>query len=185
MVAGACSALIVWRSCAFPISIAAKSGGSISQAIVARDTRDAGQSANRPKRAPVALPAMRARPRRGITSPTRSRGVTLHDRTVRRAGADEQGRDHRGRPDLAGAGSYPGSAGRRIASFCNGLLTFRPSATISLMFTGCVPFRFGLRRCVPVPVDKRTPRSSGFHFVLCFYLTTLVLSDFQDCRKKY
>jgi hypothetical protein len=32
----------------------------------------------------------------------------LHDRTVRRAGADEQGRDYRVRPDLAGAGSYPG-----------------------------------------------------------------------------
>ena len=45
----------------------------------------------------------------------------LHDRTVRRAGADEQGRDYRVRPDLPGAGSYPGSVGRRIATLCNRL----------------------------------------------------------------
>jgi hypothetical protein len=45
----------------------------------------------------------------------------LHDRTVRRAGAGEQGHEHRVRPDSAGAGSYPGTAWRRIAPLCNRL----------------------------------------------------------------
>jgi hypothetical protein len=43
----------------------------------------------------------------------------LHDRTVWRVGADEQGRDDRVRADLAGAGSYSSSAAPRIAPLCN------------------------------------------------------------------
>jgi uncharacterized protein len=40
---------------------------------------------------------------------------------VGRAGADEQGRDYRVRSDLAGAGCYPRSAGRRSAPLCSRL----------------------------------------------------------------
>src|ERR1700730_10094695 len=67
---------------------------------------DGGQSANRPKRAAMALPAMRARPRRGISPSTRSRCVRMSmTAKVGRAGADEQERDYRVRPESAGAGS--------------------------------------------------------------------------------
>jgi hypothetical protein len=67
----------------------------------------------------MALPAMRARPRRGISPSTWSRCVRMSTTAkVGRAGADEQGRDYRVRPDSAGAGSYPRSAGRRIAPLC-------------------------------------------------------------------
>jgi len=46
---------------------------------------------------------------------------------VGRAGADEQGRDYRVRPDSVAAASYPRSAGRRIARLCNGMLLGRRS----------------------------------------------------------
>jgi hypothetical protein len=54
----------------------------------------------------MALPAMRARARRGISPSTRSRGLRIFmTARVGRAGSDEQGRDYRVRPDSAGAGS--------------------------------------------------------------------------------
>ena len=42
-----------------------------------------------------------------------------------RSGADEPGHDHRLRPDSAGAGSYPRSAGRRIAPLATDCITGR------------------------------------------------------------
>jgi hypothetical protein len=83
---------------------------------------DAGQSANRPKREAMALPAVRARARGGISPSTRSRGLRIFmTARVGRTGSDEQRRDCRVRPDSTGAGSYAGSARRRIALLCNGL----------------------------------------------------------------
>ncbi len=60
--------------------------GGNSKALWPRTRADAGQSANRPKRAAMALPAMRARPRRGISSSTWSRCVRIF-MTARYGGA--------------------------------------------------------------------------------------------------
>ena len=71
---------------------------------------------------------MRARPCRGISSSTWSRCVKMSMAAkVGRAGTDEQRRDYRVHPDSGGAGSYPRSAGRRIARLCNGMLLGRRS----------------------------------------------------------
>ena len=71
----------------------------------------------------MALPAMRARARGGISPATQSHCVRISITTARvgRARSDDQGRDYRVRPDSAGAGSYPRSAERRIAPLCSGL----------------------------------------------------------------
>ncbi len=83
---------------------------------------DAGQSANRPKRTAIALPGMRARPRRSLSPPTWERCVRICMATrVGRAGACEQEHNYRVHPDSAGAGSYPRSAARRIAPVCTRL----------------------------------------------------------------
>jgi hypothetical protein len=53
----------------------------------------------------MALPAMRARSRGGISPSPRSRGLWIFmTARVGRSGADEQGRNYRVRPDSAGAG---------------------------------------------------------------------------------
>jgi hypothetical protein len=94
VVAGARSRLIVRRSSTSPISIAAKCGGKKSQPAVAGDSADAGQSANRAKRAAMALPAVRARALGGISSATLRRCLRI-SMTARagRAAADEQERN--------------------------------------------------------------------------------------------
>jgi hypothetical protein len=59
----------------------------------------------------MALPAMRARPRRGISSSTWSRCVRISiSGRVGRVGADEQGRNYRVRTDSVVAGSHRRSA---------------------------------------------------------------------------
>jgi len=56
---------------------------------------------------PCTNAAVGGRLNRGQDPPVGRRGIAAI--SIRRAGADEQGRDYRVRPDLAGAGSYPGS----------------------------------------------------------------------------
>jgi hypothetical protein len=70
----------------------------------------------------MALPAMRARARRGISPSTRSRGLRIFmTARVGRAGSDEQGATIVFGPTRLVQGPYPGSAGRRIAPPCNEL----------------------------------------------------------------
>jgi hypothetical protein len=70
----------------------------------------------------MALPAMRARARGGVSPPT-STGCQRISMTARvgRAPADEQERDHRVRPDSTGAGpipDQPGAGSHRFATSC-------------------------------------------------------------------
>jgi hypothetical protein len=70
----------------------------------------------------MALPAMRARARCGVSSSTWSHCVRIITTArVGRAEGSEQARDGRVHPDSPGAASYPRSAAHRIAPHCNGL----------------------------------------------------------------
>lgn len=120
--------------------------------------------------AALALPAMRTRPRRGFSPSTWSLCVRIFmTDKIGRAGADEQGRDHRVRSDSSGAGSYLGPDGRRIAPLCNGLHD-RERGLAPVPGEQCTPvmtvFRQSDTTCTYVPRLRhsrmsREPRSIG------------------------